>query len=124
MSNHYNNKWKINFSKLKDYKEKNGHCNVSTKDPNYSNLGQWVKNQRSFFNNLPKDKSKWNNNQLNCYRLLESIDFSFSIRKFLPRTKWTDRITELRNYKANYKTLNVSKTLPEHKALGQWLANT
>ena len=38
--------WNERLEELKEYKDKNGHCNVSTLDENNKKLGNWVMHQR------------------------------------------------------------------------------
>jgi len=40
-------KWEIMFEELRKFKEREGHCNVSTRYSENPELGNWVRNQRS-----------------------------------------------------------------------------
>ena len=49
--------WYNKFELLKQFKEKNGHCNVPTKD---EELGGWVKRQQQYFKQLSPNQSNLN----------------------------------------------------------------
>jgi len=41
--------WNAHFLELKAFKQKYGHCNVGTRDPDNSTLGRWATTQRSHY---------------------------------------------------------------------------
>mmetsp|Transcript_15395 Transcript_15395/g.38211 ORF Transcript_15395/g.38211 Transcript_15395/m.38211 type:complete len:501 (+) Transcript_15395:350-1852(+) len=69
-------KWKANFQKLVEYKNKNGHCNVPT---NSSALGRWANRQRVNYRKMKEN----NNRTLSDEQIdqLESIGFKWEINK-------------------------------------------
>ena len=53
--------WDERFEQLKEYKQVNGNCNVSTYDEDNPKLGNWVDRQRQLYrkNKLSPDRSNY-----------------------------------------------------------------
>jgi len=58
--------WDERFQQLKQYKDKNGHCNVSTYGKVNPKLGKWVDNQRQSYK-----KESFHLNKSNILRVLD-----------------------------------------------------
>ena len=75
--------WDERVSQLKEYKDKNGHCNVSTLDRDNKQLGKWVHNQRT----------KYKNEELSPEQIksLEDIGFKWvTSRRYKPSCQGVD----------------------------------
>jgi hypothetical protein len=93
---------------LVKYKEKNGHCNVPTKN---GSLGEWISHQRSLF------KSK--KLKADRYEKLVGIGFAFEgVKKEPDNVKWNERYMELVKYKQKNGHCNVPF---KNGSLGGWV---
>ena len=98
-----NERWNILFMELVEYKEKNGHCNLSSKN---GTLGGWISTQRNLF------RSK----KLKADRYEKLVGFGFVFENAKVATdneKWNKRFMELVKYKeknghCNIPIINVS----------------
>jgi hypothetical protein len=79
-------KWIRLFMELVEYKEKNGHCNLSTRN------GRWISHQRRLFTSKELKE--------NQYEKLVMIGFAFEDRKFaIDNERWNRLFMELVEYK-------------------------
>jgi hypothetical protein len=93
---------------LVKYKQKNGHCNVPTKN---GSLGEWISHQRSLF------KSK--KLKADRYEKLVGIGFAFEgVKKEPDNVKWNKRYMELVKYKQKNGHCNVPF---KNGSLGGWV---
>ena len=111
--------WDVRFDQLVEYKDKYGHCNISTLDGDNKQLGQWVHTQRTTYN-----KGKLPDEKINR---LEGIGFSWAGgvsrgRRVLGRGKpsvgWDERFKELVQFKDKNRHCNVPRKYPK---LGSWV---
>jgi len=100
--------WNKGFIELVKYKQKNGHCNVPTKN---GSLGEWISHQRSLF------KSK--KLKADRYEKLVGIGFAFEgVKKEPDNVKWNERYMELVKYKQKNGHCNVPF---KNGSLGGWV---
>jgi superfamily II DNA or RNA helicase len=102
--------WNKMFFKLKEFKEKNGHCNIPQRDSLFPQLGTWAVEQR-------KDYKK---KKLSSYQIerLKSIDFVFDILN----ERWNRLYSELCLFKEKNKHCDVTRDYVENIALATWIA--
>jgi superfamily II DNA or RNA helicase len=107
--NPFDSRWEEMFIALTEYKEKHGHCNVSSRWAENNQLGTWVHRQRSNYQNktISKDRIK----------RLEEIGFVWE--KF--DSKWKEMLTILKEYKDKHGDCNVPSQWAENKQLGVWV---
>ena len=76
-----NEKWQQRYEQLKEYKRRNGHCNVPrcwNEDPS---LGSWVDSQRTNYRHKQAGIDDMDPTRI---KLLEDIGFNWSVRKPAP----------------------------------------
>ena len=99
------NLWNSHFMELVKYKEKNGHCNITTRN---GSLGTWIHHQRTLFrsNKLKEDR----------YEKLVGIGFTFDHESNI----WNIHFMEL----VKYKEKNGHCNIPTKKngSLGDWIS--
>jgi hypothetical protein len=95
---------------LVEYKEKNGHCNLSTKN---GSLGQWISTQRTFFGSKKLKEDR--------YEKLVGIGFIFEDVKFASDdVKWDTRFVELVEYKE--KNGHYNCPIKKNRSFGKWIS--
>ncbi len=101
--------WESNYTKLKAFKKKHGHCNVPTNDVKYRKLGQWVSSLRYKYKigELSKEKIK----------ALEDLDFVWSAADLA----WNKMYEQLVDYAKKNKTTNVLERSGENGKLARWI---
>jgi hypothetical protein len=105
-----NAKWNRRFMELVEYKEKNGHCNIPTKNGSF---GHWVKKQRSLFRSKKLKEDR--------YEKLVGIGFAFEDAKLaIDNEKWNTRFMELVEYTQKNGHCNFPTT---NGSLGSWIEN-
>ena len=96
--------WERNFSALKAFKQKYGHCRVTRrKNPN---LARWVFKQRFRTMDITRRKK------------LERIGFIFDYFE----EHWQNMFAKLEKYKAKYGHCDVPEMSPDDGVLGKWVA--
>jgi hypothetical protein len=106
----HHEKWNRFFMELKDYKEKNGHCNIPTRN---GSLGTWISYQRVLFRSkkLMTDR----------HEKLVGIGFTFEDARFASdHEKWNRCFMELVEYKEMNGHCNIPITTG---SLGSWIAH-
>jgi hypothetical protein len=107
---HEHEKWNKRFMELVEYKEKNGHCNLSTKN---GSLGQWISTQRTFFRSKKLKEDR--------YEKLVGIGFTFEDVKFASDdVKWDTRFVELVEYKEKNRHYNCP--IKKNRSFGKWIS--
>lgn len=102
--------WMGKFASLKEFRIREGHCNVPfgyKKDPS---LGSWVNSQRNLYK-----KGKLNPERV---QMLRDIGFIFELNR-----DWNLTIPLLEKFKKEYGHCNVPLKYPKDKALGIWVRN-
>ena len=101
--------WSEMFSKLQEFKNQNGHCNVTAGYPQKSVLGAWVDKQRSNFRRatIAPDRKKQ----------LDDIGFVWNALE----TKWTESFAELNEFKALHGHCRVPQNYPPNPKLKTWV---
>ena len=105
-------KWEKQFAKLVAFKERFGHCRVSSRWPEDRVLGGWVGNQRQAMrrNTLKPERR---------HRLVE-IGLSGWSRPY-PNLSWDDSFALLVAFKERFGHCLVPKRWPENRSLGAWV---
>jgi len=108
------------YAELMEYKEKNGHCNVSeTKSSVYKSLGKWCSNLRSAYKKIQKRETP--NHKLTPENIQQLDDAGF---KWRLTTSFDEGYAELMSYKEKNGHCNVPrKKSGEYQSLGQWCSN-
>jgi superfamily II DNA or RNA helicase len=101
--------WEENFDKLKKYKERFGHCNVSRNWSEDEQLARWVSWQRHTYGNGELSEDRVNR--------LEDIDFVWEPDE----SSWEENFDKLKKYKERFGHCNVPKKWLEDKSLGSWV---
>ncbi len=102
-------KWKEMFAALLVFKDKHGHCNVSTLFAENPVLGRWVSTQRQ-----ERQKGRLLSSRV---RLLEDNGFDWNPGA----TAWKEMIQKLEAYKDENGNCNVPATWEDDQALAQWV---
>jgi len=74
-----NGAWERKYNELKEFKNKEGHCNIPQKYKKNPSLGIWVSTQRQAY-------KKYSNNKVSSltesrFEALENIDFTWIAKK-------------------------------------------
>ena len=109
--------WKEMFTKLKEYKEKNGDCLVPQKFTDDPKLGRWVDKQRHWYK-CKKEGRKCSITQ-NQIDELDSLGFVWSVNK---QHSWVEMFGQLKNYHDLHGTCSVSANSEKYSKLGRWVA--
>ena len=101
----HDEKWNILFMELVEYKEKNGHCNIPTRN---GSLGSWINRQRAS-KKLKADR----------YEKLVAIGFAFENTKVaIYNEKWNRLFMELVKYKQKNGHCNPTR----NGSFGEWVS--
>ncbi len=104
--------WEEMFTMLKEYKDKQGNCNVPQRWKANEQLGSWVNAQRQYYRKgisiLSKDQIK----------RLEDIGFVWDTLK----TRWEELFEVLKKYKKDHGDCNVPTNWTENMQLSNWVA--
>jgi len=108
-----NEKWNRLFMELVEYKEKNGHCNFSTKNGSF---GFWIDRQRALFRSKKLKADR--------YEKLVGIGLAFEDARLSARfatnnEKWNRLFMELVKYKEKNGHCNFPTT---NGSLGKWIS--
>jgi hypothetical protein len=105
--------WDTRLEQLVDYKKANGNCNVSKKESQNVELGNWVANQRQAKNKFLLSEER--------ERKLNSIGFVWNRTE--KEDRWDDCFRQLLEYKQVNGDCNVSKKKESKDIqLGNWVA--
>ena len=102
-------RWEDGFAALKQFKAREGHCNVSTSHVEGTfKLGTWVSRQRNTKDNMSKERKK----------RLDKLGFVWDTLE----TSWEDGFAALKQFKAREGHCNVSTSHVEGTfQLGRWV---
>jgi hypothetical protein len=107
--------WKDRLSELADYRKIHGHCNVTKRYSEKSQLGQWVVKQRRRYNEHVKGKpSSMTTFQIQA---LESLGIEWDSRS----AAWEDRLSELADFRRIHGHCNVPYNCSKHTKLSRWV---
>ena len=108
--------WEEIFSLLKQFKKREGHCNVPfLHKEDGTNLGSWVSNQRQL-----KKKEKLDPDR---QKMLEKIGFEWVLFERRANVPWGKNISSLMQFKKREGHCNVPKLHKEDGAnLGVWVS--
>ena len=109
--------WKVQFSKLAEYKRIHGDCTVPARFNGDPKLGHWVMTQRRQFNLMKKGKTS--SMSVERIKLLNDIGFSWSIR-IDPEKMWMLRYEQLQQYRQDFGDCLVPQRFAENPKLGTW----
>eukprot|EP01083_Nonionella_stella_P112985 332894_1 len=102
--------WEANFIRLKEFADRNGHCNVEYKgDLRY--LAKWVGRQKSR-NLSPEERTK-----------LSDIGFDWRTQRQKEDDAWNGLLVKLIDYRSKHGDCNVSQNYSDDQQLGIWVAN-
>ena len=101
--------WERMLLKLKDFKRRQGHCNVPPRAPKTYELGRWVAKQRSRREKLSDDQT----------RGLEKLGFNWDLWKEI----WEQMFVSLVEYKRTRGDCNVPRSYRPNQKLARWVHN-
>jgi hypothetical protein len=110
--------WEDRLSELADYRVEHGHCNVPKNfNSKISNLGEWIKTQRTQYRLHLEGKTS----PMNAFRIreLESLGFEWDSYG----AAWEDRLSELADFCKIHGHCNVPKVYSGNPRLGRWVGN-
>jgi superfamily II DNA or RNA helicase len=101
--------WRQVFETLCEYKDKYGHCNVTSRDKENPSLGEWIKTQRGLKKRglLLEDRA----------RLLDEVGVVWDVKEF----HWEKMFQTLCEYKNVYGDCNVASSHKKNKKLFIWV---
>jgi hypothetical protein len=105
--------WLKKYNQLLEYKQQNGHCNVSQTDKDNKQLGKWVSTQRQYYENKTLSKERISK--------LEDIDFAWKVKTKSNEESWNDMYKELVELKKKKGHCNVSRGDKGNKQLVYWI---
>jgi len=105
--------WDERLEELKQFKKKNGHCNVPSNYKANPHLGQWVHNQRKAY----KKKGCRTEITEDQIELLNGIGFSWNRYE----EKWNIVFEELKHFRKEYGHCRVNRK--SNPQLGHWVSN-
>ncbi|GFH61990.1 hypothetical protein CTEN210_18466 [Chaetoceros tenuissimus] len=109
--------WNDRYKQVKEFKAKNGHCNVPREYAQNKTLGSWVHRQRTEYSLMKKGlQSKMTEDRV---EKLENIGFVWSTKK----DTWKERYEELKEYHAQQGHCNVPSNYEPNKTLGNWVGS-
>ena len=112
-------RWEQRFHQLREFKQINNHCCVTSTDKRHSQLCTWVRHQRHLY----KLKCKGEASSLTMERinLLNSIGFVWDMANCDPT--WNNMYQELIEFKKSNGHCNVTLRMDDHKPLAKWVMN-
>ena len=99
--------WDINFGKLLNFKEENGHCRVTKP---HKELGGWVGRQRT----------EYSKQKVSADRVSKLNDLGFEWDPF--SSDWEEKFKDLLAYKAVHGDCLVAALDADYKGLGKWVS--
>ncbi len=105
-------KWEEMFAELKKYKDKQGHCDVSAKDPGDKKLASWANTQRRKYKKKKKGLSP---EQIE--RLVE-IGFVWDLLE----AEWEKMFVALEKFEEEHGHCNVTRKLSDDSKLHSWVS--
>eukprot|EP00586_Coscinodiscus_wailesii_P003168 CAMPEP_0172489756 /NCGR_PEP_ID=MMETSP1066-20121228/19962_1 /TAXON_ID=671091 /ORGANISM="Coscinodiscus wailesii, Strain CCMP2513" /LENGTH=862 /DNA_ID=CAMNT_0013257847 /DNA_START=239 /DNA_END=2827 /DNA_ORIENTATION=+ len=110
-------RWMQRLEELKDFKSREGHCNVPQRYDDNPCLGTWVNTQRRQFRRfMNREESPMTRQRIEA---LERIGFEWRLDRF---ERWLVHYEELQGFKAKEGHCNVPEHSNEWESLGRWVA--
>jgi YHS domain-containing protein len=107
------------LSELADYRKIHGHCNVPKNYSENTQLGTWVKTQRSQYKLHRGGKTS----AMTFSRIQEMESLAFEWAIIGAPVAWEVRLSELANYRRIHGHCNVPRNYSENTQLGMWVNN-
>lgn len=110
--------WLNQLIKLREYKDKFGHTNVSQVDenPEYKKLGKWLNEQRNY-----KKGRKLGNRIVYLSEEKEELLNGLGIIWDVKEHAWNQRLEELKKYHQKFNSWKVPINDKEYGGLGHWI---
>merc|ERR1719273_788437 len=110
--------WYKRYEELKEYKDREGHCNVPRSFNENKGLAEWVKTQRKQYKYIRQGKPSSMTEQR--IQHLENIGFKWSVND--PNDDaWYKKYEELKDYKCREGHCNVPLNFCYNDSLGVWV---
>ena len=103
--------WQRMFSKLKEYKARHGHCNVSRGDEGQHQLAEWLTRQRVWYSDRRLDADRAN--------LLTAQGVEWDPDS----SAWEVMFQSLLEFKKNHQHFRVPRQRPDNLGLANWIVN-
>ncbi|GFH62020.1 hypothetical protein CTEN210_18496 [Chaetoceros tenuissimus] len=110
---------KTNIAKLKKFKQKHGHCNVTQQNKDDPSLGRWVANMRRVYKRRLVGKNTRIILPQSMITQLEDLGFQWEVRNL----SFASNITKLQNFKEKYGHCNVPSRYEDDPSLGHWVSD-
>src|ERR1019366_749246 len=101
--------WQRMFSKLKEYKARHGHCNVSRGDEGQHQLAEWLTRQRVWYSDRRLDADRAN--------LLTAQGVEWDPDS----SAWEVMFQSLLEFKKNHQHFRVPRQRPDNLGLANWI---
>mmetsp|Transcript_2171 Transcript_2171/g.3991 ORF Transcript_2171/g.3991 Transcript_2171/m.3991 type:complete len:934 (-) Transcript_2171:103-2904(-) len=110
--------WQYQFSKLKEYFDEKGNCDVPARYDDDAKLGHWVMTQRRQYHLMKSGKRS----RITQARIdqLNTLNFKWAIRKE-NKVQWDERYNELVEFKKANGHCLVPQRYPSNPSLGTWV---
>jgi hypothetical protein len=109
--NTFEHSWENYFSKLIEFKNRNGHCYVSKSDQKNLKLADWVNKQRR------DKKQKYRRLNIQKIKRLNEIGFNWGIS----RPGWERQYQDLLYFRQQYGHCKVPQLWKQNPTLGNWV---
>eukprot|EP00980_Cylindrotheca_fusiformis_P009653 scaffold2134_cov93-Cylindrotheca_fusiformis.AAC.15 len=107
--------WDLKFDELKNFREKEGHCNVPHTYPENPPLARWVKRQRYQYKLKMEGKpSTMTDRRMNA---LGKLGFVWDAHNMA----WENRLKDLQQYRREHGDCNVPTKCEKNRQLGVWV---
>ena len=107
------------FDELMEFKDKFGHCNMSSRSNDYRYLGIWCSHLRAAYKSIHKGETpniKLSNENV---ERLENAGFKWRLKN----STFDERFDELMEFKDEFGHCNVSSISKDYLTLGQWCSS-
>jgi len=105
--------WRTRFADLLRYKEIYGNCDVPVKGEENKELGNWVSQQRQYYNRGSLHPTR--------VKLLEEAGFKWAAN--IQKKRWNERYSALLQFKSRTGNCDVPTRYKDDPSLGVWVAN-
>lgn len=109
--------WYEKYEELKQFRSREGHCNVPQRYSKNKSLGLWVNAQRKKYNHMKQGKKS--NITEPRIRALEEIGFKWIVNE---DASWCKKYDDLKQFKRREGHCNVPACYIENKSLGYWVS--
>ena len=111
-------RWLEMFNQLKEFKKKNGHTDVSQRDPQYRALGRWLNDQRCYKKGFNKNKRKVVHLSKDKEILLNEIGIIWDYNEH----EWELKFNMLKDFFKEHGHFRVKQADIKYKGLYFWIA--